>query len=199
MSPLEGRFPEPPADLPVPAGIIVLGGAINGPVSKAPRPGWRRRRSNAPSKPRDSFEKRGLRNTKTRLEGRAGVPGKRGRSLRMANRDKATFADQFLESAADACTEPPLAELARKLWRAHAEGPLIADADAEAISEAVPTRWAPWQAHFIQPQPRPRLQVFTSARPEHYFPCSVVKNSLFPKLNSLFRWRVNLRIRPLIF
>jgi uncharacterized SAM-binding protein YcdF (DUF218 family) len=35
MSPLEDRFPEPPTDLPPPSGIIVLGGAINGPVSKA--------------------------------------------------------------------------------------------------------------------------------------------------------------------
>ena len=35
VSPLEDRFPEPPADLPPPAGIIVLGGAVNGPVSKA--------------------------------------------------------------------------------------------------------------------------------------------------------------------
>ena len=35
VSPLEDRFPEPRTDLPPPAGIIVLGGAINGLVSKA--------------------------------------------------------------------------------------------------------------------------------------------------------------------
>ena len=34
VSPLEDRFPEPLADLPPPHGILVLGGAINGPVSK---------------------------------------------------------------------------------------------------------------------------------------------------------------------
>jgi uncharacterized SAM-binding protein YcdF (DUF218 family) len=32
---LEDRFPAPPPDLPPPMGIIVLGGAINGPISKA--------------------------------------------------------------------------------------------------------------------------------------------------------------------
>jgi hypothetical protein len=36
-------------------------------------------------------------------------------------------------------------ELARKLWRAHAEG-LMADAEAEAICEAVEARRAvPWE------------------------------------------------------
>jgi uncharacterized SAM-binding protein YcdF (DUF218 family) len=34
VSPLEDRFPEPPTDLPPPHGIVVLGGAINGPISK---------------------------------------------------------------------------------------------------------------------------------------------------------------------
>ena len=33
ISPLENRFPQPPADLAPPEGIIVLGGAINDPVS----------------------------------------------------------------------------------------------------------------------------------------------------------------------
>lgn len=33
--PLEDRFPQPPADMPPPYGIIVLGGAINDAVSKA--------------------------------------------------------------------------------------------------------------------------------------------------------------------
>jgi uncharacterized SAM-binding protein YcdF (DUF218 family) len=33
--PLENRFPQPPADMPPPEGIIVLGGAINDPASAA--------------------------------------------------------------------------------------------------------------------------------------------------------------------
>jgi hypothetical protein len=48
------------------------------------------------------------------------------------------LADQFLEAAA-AHTGAALDELARKLWRAHEEGHL-ADADAEAASEAVQAR-----------------------------------------------------------
>jgi uncharacterized SAM-binding protein YcdF (DUF218 family) len=35
VSPLEDRFPQPPPGLPPPYGIIVLGGAINGPTSQA--------------------------------------------------------------------------------------------------------------------------------------------------------------------
>jgi uncharacterized SAM-binding protein YcdF (DUF218 family) len=35
IAPLEDRFPVPPPDLPPPEGIIVLGGAINDPVSQA--------------------------------------------------------------------------------------------------------------------------------------------------------------------
>ena len=34
-APLENRFPQPAADMPPPFGIIVLGGAVNGRVSKA--------------------------------------------------------------------------------------------------------------------------------------------------------------------
>jgi hypothetical protein len=49
------------------------------------------------------------------------------------------LADQFLEAAGGARTDAALDELARKLWRAHAEGHL-ADADVEAISEAVEAR-----------------------------------------------------------
>jgi hypothetical protein len=51
------------------------------------------------------------------------------------------LADQFLEAIDGARTGAALDELARKLWRAHAEG-LIADAEAEAISEAVEARRA---------------------------------------------------------
>jgi hypothetical protein len=49
------------------------------------------------------------------------------------------LADQFLEAADGARTEAALDELARKLWRAHAEGHLT-DADAEALIEAVEAR-----------------------------------------------------------
>jgi hypothetical protein len=51
------------------------------------------------------------------------------------------LADQFLEAAAGARTAAALDELARKLWRAHAEDH-IAEADAEALSEAIEARRA---------------------------------------------------------
>jgi hypothetical protein len=51
------------------------------------------------------------------------------------------LADQFLEAAAGAHTGAALDELARKLWRAHAEGH-IAEADAEALSESIEARRA---------------------------------------------------------
>ena len=51
------------------------------------------------------------------------------------------LADPFLETAAGARTGTALDELARKLWRAHAEG-CIAAADAEAASEAIEARRA---------------------------------------------------------
>jgi hypothetical protein len=51
------------------------------------------------------------------------------------------LADQFLEAADGARTAVALDELARKLWSAHAEG-CIADAGAEAISEAIEARRA---------------------------------------------------------
>ncbi|HYP58008.1 MAG TPA: YdcF family protein, partial [Beijerinckia sp.] len=35
IRPLEERFPRPPADMPPPAGIIVLGGGLNGLLSQA--------------------------------------------------------------------------------------------------------------------------------------------------------------------
>lgn len=46
------------------------------------------------------------------------------------------LADQFVEAAASARNSTALDNVARLLWRAHAEGH-IADADAEAISEAL--------------------------------------------------------------
>jgi hypothetical protein len=51
------------------------------------------------------------------------------------------LANQFLEAAAGVRTAAALDELARKLWRAHAEGH-IADADAEALSESIEARRA---------------------------------------------------------
>jgi hypothetical protein len=51
------------------------------------------------------------------------------------------LADQFLEAADGARTPAVLDDLARKLWRAHAEGH-IADADVEAASEAIEARRA---------------------------------------------------------
>jgi hypothetical protein len=51
------------------------------------------------------------------------------------------LADQFLAAAAAVRTLGAADELARKLWRAHAEG-LIADGEAQAIGEAVEARRA---------------------------------------------------------
>jgi Helix-turn-helix domain len=51
------------------------------------------------------------------------------------------LSDQFVEAAAGARTPAVLDELARKLWRAHAERQ-IEDADAEAISVAIEARRA---------------------------------------------------------
>ena len=51
------------------------------------------------------------------------------------------LADQFLEAAGGARTGTALDELARKLWRAHAEGH-VADADADAASAAIEGRRA---------------------------------------------------------
>jgi Helix-turn-helix domain len=54
---------------------------------------------------------------------------------------EAMLADQFVEAVDGARTPAVLDELARKLWRAHAERQ-IEDADAETISEAVEARRA---------------------------------------------------------
>ena len=51
------------------------------------------------------------------------------------------LADQFLEAAVSSRTPATLDEIARKLWRAHAEGQ-IEDADADALSEAIEARRA---------------------------------------------------------
>ena len=63
------------------------------------------------------------------------------------------LANQFLEAAAGARTAAGLDELARKLWRAHAEGHL-AEAEAEAISEAVEARRAALAGHTTPNPPK---------------------------------------------
>jgi hypothetical protein len=84
------------------------------------------------------------------------------------------LADQFLEVAAGVRTAAGLDELARKLWRAHAEGHL-ADADAEAISKAVEARRTILWGHAPKAilglpgasrrPPRPREKMFGLGRP----------------------------------
>ena len=71
------------------------------------------------------------------------------------------FAAQFHEAAAAARTTAALDETARLLWRAHAEGQ-IADADAEAVAEALQARRAAFasplrlsQAKAVLSPPRP--------------------------------------------
>ena len=63
------------------------------------------------------------------------------------------LADQFLEAAAGARNSAALDETARLLWRAHAEGH-IADANAEAISEALQARRAALASSGRLSQPR---------------------------------------------
>jgi hypothetical protein len=60
------------------------------------------------------------------------------------------LADQFLEAAVRGRTPAALDEIARKLWRAHGEAHL-ADAEAEATSEAIEARRAALSA---SPSPR---------------------------------------------
>ncbi len=54
---------------------------------------------------------------------------------------RSMLADQFHPAVAAARNGPELVDLARGLWRAHAEGRL-ADADAQAVSEAIEARKA---------------------------------------------------------
>jgi hypothetical protein len=51
------------------------------------------------------------------------------------------LADQFIAAASGAANSHALDQISRLVWRAHAEGH-IADADAEAVSEAVEGRRA---------------------------------------------------------
>jgi hypothetical protein len=84
------------------------------------------------------------------------------------------LADQFLEAIAGARTGAALNELARKLWRAHAEG-LVADADSEAASEALDARRTALAGEVAQIQPkavlglprgsRGREKIFGQGRP----------------------------------
>jgi hypothetical protein len=73
------------------------------------------------------------------------------------------LADQFLEAAAGARTGAALDELARKIWRAHAEGHL-ADAEAKAISEAVEARRAALAGHTTPNPPKAALGLPRASR-----------------------------------
>jgi hypothetical protein len=81
------------------------------------------------------------------------------------------LADQFLKAAVSGRTAAVLDELARKLWRAYAEG-VIAGADAEAISGAIEARRAalagkagPQAAPGLPRASRRREKVFDLGRP----------------------------------
>ena len=72
------------------------------------------------------------------------------------------LAEQFLAAAAGARNSTALDETARLLWRAHAEGNL-ADAEAEAIGEAVQARRATLAGEMIQTQPKAVLRLPTAS------------------------------------
>ena len=76
---------------------------------------------------------------------------------------EAMLADQFLEAAAGARNSAALDETARLLWRAHAEGH-IADANAEAISEALQARRAALASSGRLSQPRAFLGLPRAAK-----------------------------------
>ena len=75
------------------------------------------------------------------------------------------LANQFHDAATAARTTAAADELAHKLWRAHAEGHL-ADADAEAISDAIQARRAALTGQRAgtthQPQQKPVLRLPSS-------------------------------------
>jgi AraC-like DNA-binding protein len=73
------------------------------------------------------------------------------------------LADQFVEAVDGARTPAVLDELARKLWRAHAERQ-IEDADAEAISEAVEARRAALAGKVTQIGPKAALGLPRASR-----------------------------------
>jgi biotin operon repressor len=66
------------------------------------------------------------------------------------------LAEQFLAAAAGVRTPAALDELARKLWRAHAQGN-VTDANAEAVSEALEARRAVLAGKGVQSQPKAAL------------------------------------------
>ena len=72
------------------------------------------------------------------------------------------LAEQFLAAAAGARNSTALDETARLLWRAHAEGNL-ADAEAEAIGEAVQARRATLAGEMIETQPKAVLRLPTAS------------------------------------
>ena len=71
------------------------------------------------------------------------------------------LADQFLEAAAAAKNTASVDAVARLIWRAHAEGQL-ADADAEAVGEALQARRRAFAAGVGLPAPK---AVFAALRP----------------------------------
>jgi hypothetical protein len=77
------------------------------------------------------------------------------------------LAEQFTSAAAAARNTRAIDEIARLTWRAHGEGHL-ADADAEAVSEALHARRATFAATRALSQPRPALGLPRHARK----PCS---------------------------
>ena len=85
------------------------------------------------------------------------------------------LAEELHTAAAGARTTASLDNLARLLWRAHAEGQIV-DPDAEAISEAIQTRKGVLAGKGIQTKPkavlglsrrssRPREKMFGLGRP----------------------------------
>ena len=73
------------------------------------------------------------------------------------------LAEQFVKAADGARTPAVLDELARKLWRAHAERQ-IEDADAETISEAVEARRAALAGKVTQIGPKAVLGLPRASR-----------------------------------
>jgi len=83
------------------------------------------------------------------------------------------LADQFVAAAAAARNTHAVDEIARLKWRAHAEGQL-ADADAEAVSEALQARRASFAARraYHHPAAEPAMPATGLPRPSRRLPRS---------------------------
>ena len=75
------------------------------------------------------------------------------------------LADQFLTAAAGARDSAAVDKTARLLWRAHAEGH-IADAEVEAVSEALQARRAAIAGHGGSPPSQPKAVLEASKAPK---------------------------------